>query len=163
MHPLLMNTGQKKSLENVQTLDTSSNYVSKLSQYTITHLFCVVLRCIGPIDYTMDTRISERPNLELFDFVEPNSNSNFYHRTRTELEPNFSVIKWQIFSRTDDFQQFQGKKQKPKYELGTFLKRQFSQTKNRTIWFIFRQIFLVCCLLVENGLFRYGFGSILVR
>ena len=45
----------------------------------------------------------------------------------------------------------------------TFLKRQFSQTKNRTIWFIFRQIFLVCCLLVENGLFRYGFGSILVR
>ena len=33
-------------------------------------------------------RVSERPNLELFDFVEPNSNSNFYHRTRTELEPN---------------------------------------------------------------------------
>ena len=45
----------------------------------------------------------------------------------------------------------------------TFFKRQFSQTKNRTIRFIFDKFFLVCCLFVENGSFRYIFGSILVR
>ena len=33
-----------------------------------------------------------RTNLELFNFIEPNSNSNFY--PQTELTPNFTVIKW---------------------------------------------------------------------
>ena len=108
---------------------------------------------------------SERSNLELFDFIEPNSNSNFCHRTRTELEPNFSVIKWYFSSWRNDCQQFHGKKLKPKYKM-PFWKSNFpNKNQNQEVQFFFKFYFhfLFSCLKAENVSFGYKFGSILVR
>ena len=82
---------------------------------------------------------SERPNLELFNFIEPNSNSNFYHRTRTELEPNFSVIKWYIFSQRNGFHQFNGKKLKPKYKIPILKKAIFGKQNSKSRGSIFEK------------------------
>ena len=48
-----------------------------------------------------DKRITSEdivPVEQIANLDEPNSNSNFYHRTRTELEPNFSATKRYSFT-----------------------------------------------------------------